>query len=155
MWPPSASKTRVLSPRPSSRFFLNPPVPRILFFCCTVNRCLFGDAVAVFEGWEPVPGTTTLGSVLDVHWVQAVCDPRENCCSRQGQQRALSTKVGRGCIDMHCTPTGMQSCYITKNLWKSLGKKGIALMNIANNVHFTARLAMPWPIGHMNVVMSV
>jgi hypothetical protein len=44
---------------------------------------------------------------------------------------------------MHCTPTGMQSCYITKNLWKSLGKKGIALMNIANNVHFTARLAMP------------
>jgi hypothetical protein len=28
-------------------------------------------------------------------------------------------------------------------------KKGIALINIASNVHFTARSAMPWPIGHM------
>jgi hypothetical protein len=25
----------------------------------------------------------------------------------------------------------------------------ITLMNIASNVHFTARLTMPWPIGHM------
>jgi hypothetical protein len=34
-------------------------------FCCKVNRSLFGDAV--YEGWEPVPGTITPGSVLDVH----------------------------------------------------------------------------------------
>ncbi len=40
-------------------------------FCCKVNRSLFGDAV--YEGWEPVPGTITLGNVLDVHWVKAVC----------------------------------------------------------------------------------
>jgi hypothetical protein len=34
-------------------------------FCCKVNPSLFGDAV--YEGWEPVPGTIALGSVLDVH----------------------------------------------------------------------------------------
>jgi hypothetical protein len=40
---------------------------------------LFGDAL--FEVWEPVPGKVTPGSVLVVHRVQAVCDPREHCGS--------------------------------------------------------------------------
>jgi hypothetical protein len=69
---------------------------------------------AVYEGWEPVPGTRTPGSVLNVHWVQAVCDPRENSGSRQGQQRALSTRVSCRCLDMHCITTVMQYCYITR-----------------------------------------
>ncbi len=34
-------------------------------FCCKVNRSLSEDAV--YEGWEPVPGTITPGSVLNVH----------------------------------------------------------------------------------------
>jgi hypothetical protein len=38
-------------------------------------------------------------------------------------------------------------------------KKGIALMNIASNVHFKARSAMAWPLGYMKqkegVIMNV
>ena len=69
---------------------------------------------AVYEGWEPVPWTITPGSVLNVHWVQAVCELRENSSSRQGQQRALSTMVSCRCLGMHCITTVMQNCYITR-----------------------------------------
>jgi hypothetical protein len=64
---------------------------------------------AVYEGWEAVPGTITPGSVLNVHWVQAVCDPREYSGSRQGQQRALSTMVSCRCLGMTAS---LQLCRI-------------------------------------------
>jgi hypothetical protein len=34
-------------------------------------------------------------------------------------------------------------------------KKEIALMNIASNVHFTARSAMPLPVGNMKQIEGV
>jgi hypothetical protein len=63
-----------------------PPVPLMLFSAVKwIGAC---SEDAVYEGWEPVPGTRTPGSVLNVHWVQAVCDPREN--SRAGHSLIFS-----------------------------------------------------------------
>ncbi len=88
-------------------------VPLMLFSAAKWIEACSEDAV--YEGWKPVPGTITPGSVLNVHWVQAVCDPRENSGSRQGQQRALSIMVGCRCMGIHCITTVMQNCYITRN----------------------------------------
>jgi hypothetical protein len=78
---------------------------------------------AVYEGWDPVPGTITPGSVLNVHWVQAVCEPRENSGSRQEQQRALSTRVSCRCLDMHWISTVKQNYYITRKEGKRKARK--------------------------------
>ncbi len=69
-------------------------------FCCKVNRSLFGRCCMWRLGtcsWDK-----NTREWLNVHWVQAVCDPRENSGSRQGQQKALSTRVSCRCLDMHC-----------------------------------------------------
>jgi hypothetical protein len=42
-----------------------------------------------------------------------------------------------------------------KELMERRSKKEMALMNIASNVHFTARSAMPLPIGHIKQIEGV
>jgi hypothetical protein len=42
-----------------------------------------------------------------------------------------------------------------KELMERMSKKGIALVNIASNVHLTARSAMPLPLNHMKQIEGV
>jgi ribosomal protein L33 len=110
-----------------------------------VNRSLFGETV--FEGL----GTCSWDNntkVLDVHWVQAVCDPRENCGSRQDQQRALSTTVCHGCPDMLYITTAMQNCYITKINGKEKQERN-RFNEYCKQCAFYSHISHAWPIDHM------
>jgi hypothetical protein len=72
-------------------------VPRMLLFCCTVNRSLFGDAI--IDGWEPVPGTTT-----PKHWM---CT--EYRLSVTPEKIVVQDKINRGHFLQQCA-MGAQIC---------------------------------------------
>ncbi len=113
--------------------------------------------------------------------VRKCCIWRLGTCSRDYNNRECTGYVLRtGCLwpqrTLWCITGKTEGTFYDNMLWvpwyalhsysyaemlynkewiEKRSKKGIALMIIASNVHFTARSAMPWPLNYMKQIEGV